>query len=105
MILPSCSEAGVASAVEAMHAGLIPILTYETGVDVGDFGILLKSEAIDHIRAAVMTIAELPASEVEQRARAAWEHARTNHTRPLFVEAFRDIVREVAGRPASKLVP
>lgn len=97
VILPSCSEGGAASPVEGMHAGLIPIVSRETGVDVGDFGITLKGEAVDDVRAAVTAIAELPAPEAEQRARAAWEHARAHHTRPLFVEAFLRTVREVAG--------
>ena len=39
----SCAEGTVGSVITCMHAGLIPIVSYESGVDVHDFGTLLKS--------------------------------------------------------------
>jgi glycosyltransferase involved in cell wall biosynthesis len=95
MILPSCAEGAATSPVEAMHAGLIPIVTYETSVEVGDFGIMLKSDAIEDIRTAAMTIAELPVADLNARARAAWEYARAHHTKPRFAQVFRQTVEAV----------
>ena len=44
VILPSSSEAACTSVATAMRAGLVPITTYETGVDDGNVGFLLPSD-------------------------------------------------------------
>jgi glycosyltransferase involved in cell wall biosynthesis len=84
VVLPSCSEAGAASTIEAMHAGLVPIVTLESSVDLGDFGVLLKRATVEDVVCEVSRVATMAPSEVRQRARAAWEYARSNHTRERF---------------------
>ena len=44
VILPSASEGACTSVATAMRAGLVPITTYETGVDDGSAGFLLPSQ-------------------------------------------------------------
>jgi len=43
VILPSCAEGQVGSVVTCMHAGLIPIVSKECGIDTEDFGITLPN--------------------------------------------------------------
>jgi glycosyltransferase involved in cell wall biosynthesis len=95
LILPSCSEGGSVSTVDCMHAGLIPIVTYETAVDVGDFGSVLKGDSVDHVKDAISRIASLPSSELEGRSREAWSHARSVHSRERFSAAYRNTIERI----------
>ena len=51
--LPSCSEGQSGGVITCMHAGLIPILSYESGVDVEGFGFLLQDCSVDRTSRAL----------------------------------------------------
>jgi glycosyltransferase involved in cell wall biosynthesis len=91
----SCSEGGSGSTINCMHAGLIPVATREASVDVDDFGVMTRSDSPDDIRDAVVALASRPVSELRQRARRAWEAARSKHTRRLFEAEYVRIVRDL----------
>jgi glycosyltransferase involved in cell wall biosynthesis len=96
-VYSTCSEGGGACVLETMHAGLIPVASYEASVDMHDFGVLLKSSSVKDIQEGVRTITTMPASELERRARRAWEYARENHTREKFAQAYRQTIRSILG--------
>ena len=96
LIYPSCSECGGGSVISCMHAGLIPIVSYESSVDVGDdFGIVLKENSISEIKNSICAIASLPSQELKLMSRKAWEYARANHTRERFAEEYRKIIEKI----------
>jgi glycosyltransferase involved in cell wall biosynthesis len=95
LIYPSCSEGQSGGVVTCLHAGLIPILSYESGVDVDDFGFILKDCSIENIKESIRMIASLSAQELKERARRAWEFARANHTREKFAEEYRKVVARI----------
>jgi glycosyltransferase involved in cell wall biosynthesis len=95
LVYASCSEGQSGAVVECLHAGLIPIISYESGVDSHDFGITLQTCSIDEIRDAVRMVANLPAQEIKRMARAAWEFARANHTRERFAEEYRKVISQI----------
>lgn len=92
LVYPSCSEGCAGSVVLSMHAGIIPIVSRESGVDVGSFGITLKENTIGAIKDAVHSLANLPAEMLATRAVATWQYARARHTRERFAEAFADVI-------------
>lgn len=93
LIFPSCSEGGGGSVLTCMHAGLIPIVSYESSVDIDvDFGITLKTSSVEEIKDSVQRIANLPAEELKRMARRAWEFARANHTQERFAEEYRKAI-------------
>jgi glycosyltransferase involved in cell wall biosynthesis len=94
VVYPSCSEGGAGSVICCMHGGLIPIVTREASVDVQDFGFETRSDAIEDIMTEVCRVSELPAAELATRARAAWEHVRTVHTREHFLRVWRRYARD-----------
>jgi glycosyltransferase involved in cell wall biosynthesis len=94
-IYPSCSEGGGGSVIACMHAGLIPVVTPEASVDVGDFGTILQERSVQAVRDAVLALSGLPATELECRARDAWEYARKHHTREGFARAYDSFVKDV----------
>ncbi len=99
MIFPSCSEGGGGSAVTAMHAGLIPLVTRETSLDVEpSFGVLLPDAGVETIRASALEIATRPAAELEAMAVAGWRRANAVHTRAAFAVNYRRALLDILGR-------
>lgn len=95
LVYPSCSEAGGGNVVVCMHAGLIPLVSYESSVDVEDFGVLFKDNSIHTIQNAVRTVSDLPSDQLRQMARKAWEFARANHTKEKFAEEYKRVVLDI----------
>jgi glycosyltransferase involved in cell wall biosynthesis len=94
-IYPSASEGFSSSTVEALHAGLIPIISRETGVPARQFGLVLANSSIGEIQQAVRKLISMPVQELQLRARQAWEYARSNHTREHFAAAYREVITRV----------
>lgn len=83
------SEGGGGSAIHCMHAGLLPVCTRETSVDLMDFGVYVESPDISSIQETCRSVSTLPVSELERRARAAYDHVRRVHTRTAFAENYK----------------
>jgi glycosyltransferase involved in cell wall biosynthesis len=99
VIYPSCSEGGGAGVLTCMHAGLVPIVSTETSVDVpSGAGIILRDGSVDTIRAEVRRTAGLPPEQVRAMAEAAWRFAREHHTRERFAEAYRRFVDDLLAK-------
>jgi glycosyltransferase involved in cell wall biosynthesis len=108
VIYTSCSEGGGACVITCLHAGLIPIVSYESSVDTHDFGVILRSCSIEDIRESVQMVASLPAQELKRLARRAWEFVRANHTRERFAERYREVVTEILNvhyKAKSEIIP
>jgi glycosyltransferase involved in cell wall biosynthesis len=95
LVYPSCSEAGGGSVIQCMHAGLIPIVSYESSVDVDDFGVTLKDNSITTIINTVQMVSDLSGGQLQGMARKAWEFARANHTREKFAEEYKRIILNI----------
>jgi glycosyltransferase involved in cell wall biosynthesis len=96
IIYPSCSEGGGGSVISCMHAGLIPVISYETSVDVKpDFGVILKDCSIQGIKKSIRGLSSLSNEELRRMARRAWEFARANHTRERFTEEYRKAILKI----------
>ena len=91
----SCSEGGAPSIKVCMHAGLIPVISYESGVDVDDFGFLLRECTIDNIIKTIRHIASLSESELQQKSLKTWQYANQNYTRKKFETEFRKIIQKI----------
>ena len=81
--------------IGGMHAGLIPIVSYESGVDVDDFGVELSRSSVDDIKSAVRRIAGLSGSGLQGMARRAWESARAHHTRDRWTHVYRNAIETI----------
>ena len=95
VVYPSCSEGQAGSVVACLHAGLIPIISYESGIDVEDFGIILKDNSIKTIQDAVQMTSNLPVPQLQQMAQNAWEFARSRHTRDKFTEEYKKVILDI----------
>jgi hypothetical protein len=100
-ILASCSEGQSGAVATCMHAGVIPIVSRECGLDVrDDFGIALETCSVAEIQAAARRIAQMPTSRLDQMSQASLKFAQTNNTREQFSATYRDIVRQLIARHA-----
>ncbi len=94
---PSCSEGGGGSVIVCLHAGLIPLITYETSVDVHDFGELLADCSVEGIRAQVRALSARSPAELRDLAMKAWTHAREHHSRARFEHGYRSAAERILG--------
>jgi glycosyltransferase involved in cell wall biosynthesis len=104
LIYPSCSEGGGGNVITCMHAGLIPIVSYESSVDVDDScGLILAENSIDEIKDAIHRVYSLPGLEIKRMSRNAWEFARTHHTKERYIEEFKKTILNIMSlRPAKE---
>ena len=96
LVYPSCSEGQCGGVITCMHAGLIPIVSYESGVDVDDnSGVILRDCSIEEINSSIQRIANLSVEQLKRMARNAWEFARANHTRETFAKEYRKAISAI----------
>jgi len=95
VVFPSCAEGGGASVVTCMQAGLVPIVSYESNVEVEDFGVTLKTNTIEDIEEAIRELSKRPVKELTARARKTWEFARAHHTREKFTEIYGKVITQI----------
>lgn len=88
LVYPSASEGQSGSVVTALHAGLIPIVSGRTGVDLDGFGTVIDTPTPIAIMAAIREISELPDSTLRDHSIAAWRYARLRHTRWMFFKSY-----------------
>jgi glycosyltransferase involved in cell wall biosynthesis len=93
LIYPSCAEGQAGAVVTCLQAGLIPIISYESGVDVKDFGIILKNCSIEEIKNSIRMIANFSAEELKKMAHKAWSFARKNYTKEKYAKELNKIVK------------
>ena len=104
LIYPSCSEGQCGGVVTCMHAGLVPILTEQCGLDVDPaFGTLLPDplmrggDPVEPVESALEAHATRPWSETVAMSRTAAEVARTEHTRERFAARYRELAANALG--------
>lgn len=96
VIHPSCSEGGGGSVIGCMHAGLIPIVSYEASVDIEDeFGILLRNFSVDEIKKSIKAVSDFSTQELKLMSKRAWEFARKNHTQESFAQKYREFAEKI----------
>jgi len=95
LIYPTCSEGQAGSVITGLHAGLVPIVTRQSGVDVAPFGIELTEATVETITREVTKVSRMTPEELQKRSVAAWEYARTHHTHQAFRTAYASFLDRV----------
>jgi glycosyltransferase involved in cell wall biosynthesis len=103
LIYPSCAEGQSGAVVTCLRAGLIPIVSHESGVDVGDFGFELRDCSVEEIKRRVTAVSQLPEDALSGMSMRAWEHGNRVHGKAHYVETFGQMIRQIEaerGAPA-----
>ena len=93
IIYPSSGEGGAGSVIHCMHAGMVPITTWEASIDLSDFGGAIRDGSVEAVKAAATQFAELSVTEVERRARNSYDHVRIEHTRECFKKNYEQFAK------------
>ena len=81
---PAFSEGTSGAVVQTMHAGIIPIITPETGISEEAGAIIINDPTVDSISEIVRSFSVLPPEELQHTARNTWTYARAHYTREAF---------------------
>lgn len=93
IIYPSASEGTSGAVIQAMHAGVIPVITPQTGLREEAPGILMETNpTIESIKDVVRSIASLSEEEIKTLSRRSWEYVREHHTKETFTAAYNDFI-------------
>lgn len=88
IVYPSAAEGTSGAVIQAVHAGLIPVVTPETGLNPAVGGILLTNPTTDSVTHAVETIAITRPDVLRNMAKHSWSFVREHHTRESFSVAY-----------------
>jgi glycosyltransferase involved in cell wall biosynthesis len=102
-VYASCAEGQSSSVVTSLNAALIPIISYECGVDVNDFGTILSKCSIDEIKQSVENISRLAVDKLRLMARKAWEYGRTNHSKENYAKVYKEVVEKIHAKYSKRL--
>lgn len=95
LVYPSGGEGSSGAVVQAMHAGLVPIITHETGIQEDSEYIALENPTPESIAKTVKDFSNTPPEKIRLKAHSIWEYARTNYTRKTFSTAYARFIDEV----------
>ncbi len=96
LVYPSCAEGGGGSVIQCMHAGIIPLVTHESSVDISDeYGVIIKEFTINEVEEKVRMLSSLSSNKLEKMSRKAWEFAREHHTRERFFKVFKKRMQSI----------
>ncbi len=97
VILPSSSEGCATSVTNCMRKGMIPIVTVESGVDVGDFGFIIEDISIDKIRERIRGISSLNRVDFRRRCEMAYAESE-KYTQINFTRTFRKALLKIINK-------
>lgn len=95
IIFLSASEGGGGATVQAMQAGLYPIVTPNTSIDERAPSTIMEDLSIENIKKVVEDFSNLPQEEVARRAKDSWTFAREHHTKEAFTKAYENFLDNV----------
>jgi len=105
VLLPSASEGGPTSVPQAMHFGLLPIITATANLRCS-LGYVIDTEDPDAvvagIQTAVRTVQALPTVELERASAACVAFAKENFTREAYGRSIQSLLASVAAVRASR---
>ncbi|MGA7103930.1 MAG: glycosyltransferase [Candidatus Deferrimicrobiaceae bacterium] len=100
IVFPSCSEGAPSSVINVMgNGGLIPVVTRETGVETGDFGVLIADTTLSAVRQAVLEAGSLEKEEVAQRSARCVEHTICRHSIGAYYLQMKNTIMAILGVP------
>ncbi len=95
VVYPSCSEGGAGSVIHCMHAGLIPICTRESSIDLEAFGVRINEGTVSAVKKSVRSLASMASREIEDRSRSCWKSVREKHSAVHFRKNYAEFAAEL----------
>lgn len=94
VVLPSCSEGTATSVTTCMRRALIPIVTFESGIDLEDFGYLIKDIDPKVLADQIRQASQIPPAEFIQKSVKTYINS-FRYTQSGFSQSFEKALLEV----------
>lgn len=94
VIYPTGGEGSSTAIIQAMHAGLVPILTHETGIQEDSGYIPLTNPTPESVAKAAKDFSNIPTKEIEGISKRTWNYARERYTRKTFSDSYKRFIEE-----------
>lgn len=98
VVLPSCSEGCATSVVTCMRRGLIPVVTYECGIDHGDWGVSIPSIHVQDLREQMRGLQHISQAEMGWRRHETFIES-WKYTQSAFSKSFAEALSRVLTLP------
>ncbi len=95
VVYPTAAEGSSGTIVLAMHAGVIPIISPETGIWERSGYIPLINPTVQSIIKTVRDFSKMPENEIRALSKKIWDYAREQNTRETYSAAYRNIIENV----------
>jgi len=93
-ILPTCSEGQATALLTTMGAGLIPIATEYSGIDIEAHGFMINDLGVESIDRVVQKVVSLDNQEIEIKSKKLIEYIENNHTLVSFEGNLKALIRK-----------
>ena len=98
VVSASCAEASAGAVVVGMHAGLIPVVSRECGIDTNDFGVTLPSCDIKQIRETISWVSSQSAQWHNHKSHQVREAALGDYSQTAFIQRWNEILDDEISR-------
>lgn len=95
IIYPSASEGTSGAVVQAMHAGLIPIVTKETGLKEDCPAILIENIDTKTLEEKIRYIVNNQDDNLQKLSKQVWEYANQHYTKETFSMAYDNFLNKI----------
>lgn len=95
VIHPSCSDGQAGSVVQCMAAGLVPLVSRETGIDVDGFGLQFADDGLEEIERVILDVAGRPTAWHETQSALSRRAAEEQFSLDAFTARWREILSEI----------
>jgi len=95
IILPSCSEGCAGSVVECMHHGLIPVVSLESTVETGNYGVAFNTCSIEEIKEVVQDLSHRPPEWCKEVSMRTMQAALTQFSEENFLRNMKNAIQDI----------
>ena len=95
IILPSCSEGMASSVTTCMQFGLIPVITKECGIDLGEHSILIEDLSISEVRKAMKNALSLSKDDLQRKKEQSIEFVNEINTPAKYEKEFSKAIKSI----------
>lgn len=95
IIYPSSAEGTSGAVIQAMHAGLIPIVTHETGISEKIRYIPIENPTPESVAKIARNFSEIPENKMKQLSKEVWDYVTKNHTKETFSRSYGEFIDKI----------
>lgn len=95
ILYPSCSEGQSGSVLQAMHAGLIPVISPQTGIYEDSPCILIENSTPESLCKLVIELSNKPVDELKSMSFNIWKYARSHYTKKTFENSYASFISDI----------